>query len=88
MYIVIYSILALQYTLLLFVLYFRELVERLCDSIDRYGPDCWWEYSVRDLIGLDIIKKLNIDPDDIVKGNVNFIKFSRLKKVKFQYIIH
>ncbi|XP_060827749.1 isoleucine--tRNA ligase, mitochondrial [Bombus pascuorum] len=47
----------------------KELVERLCDSIDRYGPDCWWEYSVKDLIGLDIIKKLNIDPDDIVKGN-------------------
>ncbi|XP_016773003.2 isoleucine--tRNA ligase, mitochondrial isoform X1 [Apis mellifera] len=47
----------------------EEIVERLCNSIDKYGPDCWWEYSVKDLIGLDMIEKLNIAADDIEKGN-------------------
>ncbi|KOC68779.1 Isoleucine--tRNA ligase, mitochondrial [Habropoda laboriosa] len=45
-----------------------ELVERLCKSIDRYGPDCWWEYSVKELIGLDVFKRMNIAVDDVVKG--------------------
>ena len=48
--------------------------------MDRYGPDCWWQYSVKDLIGLDVIKKLNIDADDIIKGNVNFSQFISEKK--------
>ncbi|OAD60680.1 Isoleucine--tRNA ligase, mitochondrial [Eufriesea mexicana] len=42
----------------------KELVERLCNSIDRYGPDCWWEYSAEELMGLDVIEKFNITADD------------------------
>ena len=61
------------YILLYIIYFFREIVERLCNSIDKYGPDCWWEYSVKDLIGLDMIEKLNIAADDIEKGNVNSI---------------
>lgn len=61
------------YSSLYYFLCFREIVERLCNSIDKYGPDCWWEYSIKDLIGLDIIEKLNIATDDVEKGNVNSI---------------
>lgn len=61
------------YSSLYYFLCFREIVERLCNSIDKYGPDCWWEYSIKDLIGLDIIEKLNIAADDVEKGNVNSI---------------
>ncbi|XP_076756258.1 isoleucyl-tRNA synthetase, mitochondrial [Xylocopa sonorina] len=46
----------------------REIVERLCESIDRYGPDCWWEYSEKELIGSDVVEKLNIAADDVEKG--------------------
>ncbi|XP_078035223.1 isoleucyl-tRNA synthetase, mitochondrial isoform X2 [Augochlora pura] len=46
----------------------RALIERLCDSIDQHGPDCWWKYSVEDLIGLDVIKQLNVQIDDVEKG--------------------
>ncbi|CAK9796616.1 Isoleucine--tRNA ligase, mitochondrial [Anthophora plagiata] len=46
----------------------KELVERLCQSIDRYGSDCWWEYSVKDLVGLDVFEKMNIAVDDVEKG--------------------
>ncbi|XP_034191573.2 isoleucyl-tRNA synthetase, mitochondrial isoform X1 [Osmia lignaria lignaria] len=46
----------------------KELVERLCHSVDRYGPDCWWEYSAKELIGSDVIQGLNIDVDDVEKG--------------------
>lgn len=61
------------YSSLYYFLCFREIVERLCNSIDKYGPDCWWEYSIKDLIGVDIIEKLNIAADDVEKGNVNSI---------------
>nr|XP_031845891.1 isoleucine--tRNA ligase, mitochondrial [Nomia melanderi]XP_031845892.1 isoleucine--tRNA ligase, mitochondrial [Nomia melanderi] len=46
----------------------RALVERLCHSIDEYGPDCWWKYSEEKLIGLDAIKEMNVPPDDVEKG--------------------
>ncbi|XP_076634653.1 isoleucyl-tRNA synthetase, mitochondrial isoform X1 [Colletes latitarsis] len=46
----------------------RTLVERLCNSIDRYGPDCWWMYSKEELIGSDVIEEMNIATDDVEKG--------------------
>ncbi|XP_017875475.1 isoleucine--tRNA ligase, mitochondrial isoform X1 [Ceratina calcarata] len=46
----------------------KEIVDRLCDSIDKFGPDCWWEYSAEELIGTDLIKRLNVPVDDIEKG--------------------
>ncbi|XP_076680378.1 isoleucyl-tRNA synthetase, mitochondrial [Andrena cerasifolii] len=48
----------------------RALVERLCCSIDRYGPDCWWKYSEEELLGSDVIAGLEIPDvdDDVEKG--------------------
>lgn len=46
----------------------RALIERLCDSIDQYGPDCWWKYSVEELLGLDVIQQMNVPVDDVEKG--------------------
>ncbi|XP_003699827.3 isoleucyl-tRNA synthetase, mitochondrial [Megachile rotundata] len=46
----------------------KELVESLCHSIDQYGPDYWWKYSVEDLVGSDVLRGLNIDVDDVEKG--------------------
>lgn len=57
----------------LLVSFGRALVERLCCSIDRYGPDCWWKYSEEELFGLDVIAGLEIAAvDDVEKGKVKF----------------
>ncbi|XP_076661830.1 isoleucyl-tRNA synthetase, mitochondrial isoform X2 [Halictus rubicundus] len=46
----------------------RALIERLCHSIDQYGPDCWWKYSEEELLGLDVIQQMNVPIDDMEKG--------------------
>nr|XP_033336512.1 isoleucine--tRNA ligase, mitochondrial isoform X2 [Megalopta genalis] len=46
----------------------RALIERLCDSIDQHGPDCWWKYSEEELIGSDVFRQLNVSIDNVEKG--------------------
>ncbi|XP_053988281.1 isoleucine--tRNA ligase, mitochondrial isoform X1 [Hylaeus volcanicus] len=44
----------------------RDLVERLCNSIDRYGPDCWWRHSEEELVGSNVNEEINTN--DVEKG--------------------
>ncbi|XP_034940166.1 isoleucine--tRNA ligase, mitochondrial [Chelonus insularis] len=47
----------------------EEIIERLCKVFEREGSDCWWVLPVEKLIGKKLIEKLNIDPNNLEKGN-------------------
>ena len=53
---------------------FREIIERLCKSTKEKGSiDHWWLSSPEELIGEELMKKLELKPGRISKGKVNVI---------------
>lgn len=50
----------------------KEIIDHLNLLLDADGNiDFWWTKSVEELIPSESLKKLNINPDDIIKGHVS-----------------
>ncbi|XP_046813082.1 isoleucine--tRNA ligase, mitochondrial isoform X4 [Vespa crabro] len=47
----------------------REWVNRICDLIEKNGVDCWWKFTIEELAGEEILKKFNLDKDNLRKGD-------------------
>ncbi|XP_068624965.1 isoleucine--tRNA ligase, mitochondrial [Battus philenor] len=47
----------------------NDVIEKLCTMIDNNDTDIWWTCEIKDLINDDLIKKYNLDPEDVSKGN-------------------
>ncbi|KAL2741085.1 hypothetical protein V1478_001226 [Vespula squamosa] len=47
----------------------REWVNRICDLIEKNGMDCWWKFSIEELVGEKILKKFNLNKNNLRKGD-------------------
>lgn len=54
-------------------IYCREIVERVCQRTLENGIDEWWISSPEELIGDDLMKRLQLTPGHIQKGQVFFL---------------
>jgi hypothetical protein len=51
---------------------FREIIEKLCKSTNENGNiDHWWLSSPEELIGEELMKKLELKPGKVSKGRVS-----------------
>ena len=55
------------------IIYCREIVERVCQRTLENGIDEWWISSPEELIGDDLMKRLQLTPGHIQKGQVFFL---------------
>lgn len=46
----------------------REWVNRICELIEKHTLDCWWEFSIEELVGQEILNKFNLDKNDLKKS--------------------
>ncbi|KAK2577144.1 hypothetical protein KPH14_003304 [Odynerus spinipes] len=46
----------------------REWVNRICELIEKHTVDCWWKFSVEELVGEEILNKFNLDKNNLKKG--------------------
>lgn len=50
----------------------KDIIDHLCGMLEAEGNmDFWWKKTVTELIPQHIWAKLKIDPDNVVKGQVN-----------------
>lgn len=50
----------------------KKIIEHLCSLLESDGNiDYWWEKDVKDLIPLEALQEINLQSDDVVKGNVS-----------------
>ncbi|OXU30324.1 hypothetical protein TSAR_014921 [Trichomalopsis sarcophagae] len=47
----------------------KEWIERLCEVLEKYGPDCWWELPVEKLLGKRLCAELNLSGSEFRKGD-------------------
>lgn len=57
---------------------FRELVDHYCHLLDTEGDDFWWTCPIHDLAPPHLLTKLNININDIERGQVLLIKIAIL----------
>jgi len=53
------------------VLVNRPIIDRLCQLITHHGADQWWQQSADQLLGSDLIKELNLEPNQLQKGQAS-----------------
>lgn len=53
----------------------REFVEKLGQSIEKYGSDCWWSMPIEELVDKDYLEKHNLKANELEKGQVCFFIF-------------
>lgn len=63
------------YCLITLCVTYREWVNRICDLIEKNGMDCWWKFSIEELVGEEILEKFNLDKDNLKKGDVRKEKY-------------
>lgn len=52
----------------------RDIINRLCDLTVKKGVDQWWILRPEELIGNELMQKLNLTPGHIYKGMVAELK--------------
>lgn len=60
----------------------KEIIEHICKRLRETGNiDFWWTDSAAELIPAKVLKQLNLDINDVEKGNVWRMVFSKIWKL-------
>ena len=58
--------------------YFRDIISRLCTLMAQEGADLWWQRSADELIGDELLSRLEIESGQLQKGQVFQFRFANM----------
>lgn len=64
----------------------KDVIDHICGLLEADGNmDFWWKKTAAEIVPKHIWEKHNIDPENVVKGEVESISFENNSSVTFIY---
>lgn len=49
------------------IIYHTDIMDRVIDLVSKEGTDIWWKYEAKEIIGSELLKKYNLENEEIRK---------------------